>query len=109
MGICTLSLTVGRGNEGCEQESASSHATGATMNGHKAVHHQSPVDTGGHKPCKASTLACCQAMTACGLSATLRRTLSTDESRPDQVALNRTTFETPLKRIVAPEPPPPKA
>ena|ERR1700680_467783 len=109
-GICALSLTLGRSSEGCEKGSLQSRTAAAvTMSGHGGMHHQSPVDGGGQKPCTSSTLVCCQAMTSCGVSASVGRTVSTDDLLPGGATLPATPFQTPLKRVTAPEPPPPKA
>jgi hypothetical protein len=62
-----------------------------------------------HTPCRSPAVVCCQAMTSCGLSVQLARSILTaDEfSRDDQ--LPAIPFRTPLDRVTPPEPPPPKA
>lgn len=80
-----------------------------TMSGHGAMHHQSPATGGGQKPCTSATLECCQAMTSCGVSASLGRTVSSDHLVGGGAVLPSGPFQTPLRRVTAPEPPPPKA
>ena len=105
-GLCVLSLTIGRSESSCEQTKGV--AAAASMDDHGGMHAQSQGAEQQHKPCKSSTVVCCDAMTSCGLAVQLtpvsEQAVQTAESpvpsAPLQVALYRTT---------PPELPPPKA
>lgn len=72
--------------------------------------HKEPQQGGEqHKPCKSSTIICCQAMTSCGLSVQLARTVPTDDVVLGDSQLPPARFQADLERISPPEPPPPKA
>jgi len=76
---------------------------------HGAVNAASEGRTKHPKPCKSSAIICCQAMTACGLSARLSATVSTEDAFPADNQLPTDPGQAALSRITPPDPPPPKA
>ena len=81
----------------------------AVTNVHAGMPMQSQGDGDQQMPCKSSAVVCCQAMTSCGLSIQLGRTVSGGDTFPSEDRLPAVPFQTPLNRITLPEPPPPKA
>src|SRR4051794_10375689 len=108
-GICVLSLTLGLINSTCEGTNGSSQSMTSAASGHSGMHTESPSDKEQQKPCKFSAVLCCQAMTSCGLSAQLARTVATQDVVPGSQTLPSASFRAVLSRITPPEPPPPKA
>jgi len=104
--ICALSLTLAPGNSGCgNQHSGIAAAAGE----HGGMHTGSQGDREQQKPCKSSTVVCCQAMTSCGLSVQITNTVSTDDALLAENSLPPAPLQVALNRITPPEPPPPKA
>src|SRR5450759_1004890 len=109
-GICTLSLTLGPSNNGCERRNVEATSTAASVpTSHHAGMHGSPVSADKQQPCNSSAPVCCQAMTSCGPTIVLSRTASADAQLPAAAAVAPPTLEIPNSRTAAPEPPPPKA
>jgi len=109
-GICTLSLTLGPSNNGCEGRSVEATSTAASVpTGHHVGMHGSPVSADKQQPCNSSTPACCQAMSSCGPTIVLSRTAAAGAHLPAASAIPQAALENPLSRTTAPEPPPPKA
>lgn len=108
-GICALSLTLGRGNTGCEKAPGDLQSVASIATAHGDMHSESQHQSDRQKPCKSTAVVCCMAMTSCGLSLQLTRVVSTELVRPNGSALPTAPFQSSLNRIPAPEPPPPKA
>lgn len=105
-GLCVLSLTIGRMESSCEQTNGVP-AT-ASMDEHGGMHAQAQGAEQQHKPCKSSTVVCCDAMTSCGLAVQLTAA-STQAVRTADRAVPAAPLQVAPYRTTPPELPPPKA
>jgi hypothetical protein len=93
---------------------ASRAAASAPVDGHEAGHdhgssRQQMPDQGGSQDDRSSPLDCCQAMTSCGTVIDLGPVAEPSPRGVATALAIGALAETPLSRITAPEPPPPKA
>ena len=109
-GICALSLTLGQGNVSCKNASAKvSSAKSVAASEHSGMHQQPGGEQGHQKPCESSAVACCQAMTSCGLSVSLSEMTSREELMPRDAGGPPSLLQVALNRSIPAEPPPPTA
>lgn len=108
-GLCALSLILGPGRVSCKNTIATdSDMPSAAAGDHSGRNQHDGAKQTQHKPCESSTVVCCNAMTSCGLSASLGERMSRGErGRRDAGALPP-LVQVALNLVIPPDPPPPK-